>query len=399
MQSPTPIKVDLLIFGGGIAGLWLLNRLTALGYNAILAENNTLGGEQTIHSQGIIHGGLKYALSGTLNSEADAIAEMPDTWRKCLDGTGEIDLRDVQVLSDTQYMWSPGSLASSFSTFFASKLLRGRIQKESKNTLPSALNNKKFKGSAYRLSDLVIDTPSLLNALIKPQQQRLLKIDSAQFTIHQKQIKKVTLLNQQQALSIEPQQVLFCAGLGNEALIEQVRQEMELQQKTQNRPLQMAIVKHKLPHHFYGHCIGTSNKPRVTITTHPTGEKDNPLAWYIGGDLAEKGANESAETFLKHTKKELKVLFPWLDFSDAEFTSCHISRGEPKQNSLTKPDAAITVQNQNLIMCWPTKLTLAPDLSNKVIQQLKDMNCTPTNSDCIPDSFPRALTTHTIWNR
>ena len=52
-------STDIIIFGGGIAGLWLLNRLHNEGYQAILLETEALGGSQTIASQGIIHGGLK----------------------------------------------------------------------------------------------------------------------------------------------------------------------------------------------------------------------------------------------------------------------------------------------------------------------------------------------------
>jgi len=35
------ISVDIAIFGGGIAGLWLLNRLRQQGVSAILLETNT----------------------------------------------------------------------------------------------------------------------------------------------------------------------------------------------------------------------------------------------------------------------------------------------------------------------------------------------------------------------
>ena len=61
------IAADVTIIGGGIAGLWLFRRLNNMGYTRLcLLENETLGGGQTIKSQGIIHGGIKYALSGNL---------------------------------------------------------------------------------------------------------------------------------------------------------------------------------------------------------------------------------------------------------------------------------------------------------------------------------------------
>ena len=67
-MSKSTLKPDILILGGGIAGLWLINRLNAAGYQCLLLESHTLGGDQTLASQGIIHGWLKYALGCSLSS-------------------------------------------------------------------------------------------------------------------------------------------------------------------------------------------------------------------------------------------------------------------------------------------------------------------------------------------
>ena len=58
------LRVDIAIIGGGIAGLWMLSRLRKRGYSALLIESEALGSGQTICSQGIIHGGVKYSLQG-----------------------------------------------------------------------------------------------------------------------------------------------------------------------------------------------------------------------------------------------------------------------------------------------------------------------------------------------
>lgn len=50
--------VDVVVLGGGIGGLWLLNRLRGRGYNAVLLETGELGGGQSVNSQGMIHGGI-----------------------------------------------------------------------------------------------------------------------------------------------------------------------------------------------------------------------------------------------------------------------------------------------------------------------------------------------------
>ena len=69
--------LDIAIFGAGIAGLWTLARLRQSGYRVATFERHALGGVQSIASQGIIHGGTKYALTGKLTGSAMAIGEMP----------------------------------------------------------------------------------------------------------------------------------------------------------------------------------------------------------------------------------------------------------------------------------------------------------------------------------
>ena len=51
---------EVLVVGGGVCGLWVLNRLRSEGYDAWLVERSALGDGQTIASQGILHAGAKY---------------------------------------------------------------------------------------------------------------------------------------------------------------------------------------------------------------------------------------------------------------------------------------------------------------------------------------------------
>ena len=71
------MDLDVLIFGGGAAGLWLLAELTGKGHAAVLLESSRLGSGQTIAAQGILHGGLKYTLQGLLTPSAQHISAMP----------------------------------------------------------------------------------------------------------------------------------------------------------------------------------------------------------------------------------------------------------------------------------------------------------------------------------
>ncbi len=97
LGEPAAMQVDVLIFGGGAAGLWLLDELARRGDRVLLLEAARLGAGQTIASQGIIHGGLKYTLQGALTPSAVQIREMPGLWRDCLAGRRLPDLRNVRL--------------------------------------------------------------------------------------------------------------------------------------------------------------------------------------------------------------------------------------------------------------------------------------------------------------
>ena len=171
------IDIDIVILGGGIAGLWSLNQLRNQGYSAVLLETQALGSHQTIASQGMIHGGIKYALSGVWGGGSEAISAMPDAWRECLQGNGKVDLRGARVLSEDFYLWSDGDLQSRLGSFFASKLLRGRIEKLKPARFPAPLQDPGFKGQVYRLIDMVMDMPSVIETLAARQRDAIFTVE------------------------------------------------------------------------------------------------------------------------------------------------------------------------------------------------------------------------------
>jgi glycerol-3-phosphate dehydrogenase len=376
------ISLDIVIFGGGVAGLWALNQLRRLGYQAVLLETHTLGGGQTIKSQGIIHGGIKYALSGFLSGSAKAIETMPQRWKDALAGAGELDLRTVNVLSEDQLLWSTGSLGSEIASFFASKALNSRIQKLPKTAYPSILKNSLFKGHAYRLEEVVLDTASLIETLAKPHRDYIFKINpnaGYAFTSDPNNPQNVVSLKifsdvEAETVEIKAKRYLFTAGEGNGSLGTNLPNAPQMQL----RPLQMAMVKLAMPSPFFAHCVDNGTSPRITITTHPT--QDGKTVWYLGGQLAEDGAKRTTTEQIACAKKELGALFPWLDLSGSTWASFFVNRAEPKQPDGKRPENPFVETLGNIMTAWPTKLALAPMLSDLILMQLKQQNIQPSQT-------------------
>lgn len=360
MQQQT---VDLAIIGGGIAGLWLYHRARALGYSAVVLESEALGSGQTVASQGMIHGGVKYTLSGALSGASEAIAEMPEHWRRCLAGEGDVDIRGAEVLSDHFYMWSSASALSKLTTFFASKALRGRIESLSPTDYPLALQHRQFRGSVYRLLDLVLDVPSLLARLAREADILALDWRQAQW---QKQ-DAAPVLQLDPGRQLRARRWVLAAGLGNQALLEALGASAPLMQQ---RPLQQVMVRHPQLTPLYAHCVGTDSKPRLTISSHRV---DDQLVWYLGGQLAEEGVGLASSALLARAAQELARLLPWIDWREAQWASHTVVRAEPAQPGGVRPDNAFLAPAAgvaDVLVAWPTKLTLVPHLGDLLAAQL-----------------------------
>ena len=397
-QTPLSVHLDLAIIGGGIAGLWLANRAKNTGFNIALFESKALGSDQTLASQGMIHGGMKYTLAGALTGASEAIAEMPKHWRACLCGEGDVNLRHTRILSDHFFMWSGDDLGSKLTSFLASKITRGRIDPVHPDRRPPLLRNSQFAGSLYRLEDIVVDAPSLVANLALNIEGHCFQIDWSQARLHKNADGVVSLLvdTPTQLIEIHAQQFIFTAGKGNADLLQQLGLESPAMQL---RPLQQVMVKHNYAFDFYGHCLGRETTPRLTISSHRL--PDGAHIWYLGGSLAEKGAHMAADDLIAQAKEELAELIPWIDLENAEWATLAVARAEPLQPNFARPDNAFIAPAKgaaNLLVGWPTKLTLAPNLANQALELLADAGITPsTNKINLHDYFAYAELAKTPW--
>lgn len=384
------ISTDVLIVGAGVAGLWLNARLRRQGFSTVLVENHSLGGAQTLKSQGIIHGGAKYALHGALTGASEAIADMPRRWREALAGDGELDLSGVRLLSDAHYLWSPGTLAGNLTSFFASKAVRGRVDQVKGDQLPPALQDPRFKGKVYRLAELVVDVPSLVERLAELAGDSLLAGQKVEPLFENERLIGLRV----DGLDILAQRIVLSAGQGNAELLASLEINVPAQQL---RPLHMVMVKGPSLKPLYAHCLGGGPKPRITVTTHPA--TNGEWVWYVGGDIAEaEGVARTADEQIAAAKKELASLLPWVDLSQAQWATLRVDRAEPAQSGLVRPDNAFVSDTGRLLVGWPTKLALAPDFSDRVINALEQDGIKPGNVPALPD-FPRPPLGKTAWEQ
>ncbi|MCU7812909.1 MAG: glycerol-3-phosphate dehydrogenase, partial [Candidatus Thiodiazotropha sp. (ex Notomyrtea botanica)] len=328
---------------------------------------------QTLASQGIIHGGTKYALTGKLTGSSQAIKAMPGIWRDCLAGEGELDLSRVRTLSDHQFLWSTSGLISRMAGFFAGKVMESRVREVKENDRPAAFRNPGFKGTVYRLDEPVLDVASLVSELSRQFGDNAYTLnwpDGLRFD----HARRFSLLGQDGAWqTLETRQTVFTAGAGNEALLKCLGRDKPIMQK---RPLQMVMLKGDLPP-LYAHCLGASANPRLTVTSYPLAS-DKTL-WYLGGDVAEQGVGRSREEQIAAAKRELNQLLPWVDLQKVAWGTLNVDRAEPRQSDGGRPESSFVQAHEGLIVAWPTKLAFAPRLAEQVMAELLEADVPATS--------------------
>ena len=367
MDSNTtpPTEIDITLIGGGIAGAWLGNLLLQRGYRVALFEAQGWGSGQTLASQGMIHGGLKYALDGEVGSATDAIAPMPARWRDCLAGKDEIDLTGVPVLADQYMLFAAANTLGKLTSFFASRALRGRINKLDLDAWPESF--KGFAGAVYGVEDFVLDTPALMEHLSRPLRPHSYHMALAAEHIEPNDtgFRITTPFGTWQS-----RYLVSCAGQGSGGLADALGID---DLAVQHRPLKQVIVRPRHTAPMYAHCLSALSgaEPRLTITSHGSGAD---FVWYLGGALATRGAQLADDELLQTAQQELHTCVPWLDWHGAEYSVLEIDRCEPATPDGGKPDDAHARASKHFagrfIQCFPTKLTLTPHLGDRVLELL-----------------------------
>jgi glycine/D-amino acid oxidase-like deaminating enzyme len=361
-------EIDIAVFGGGIAGLWLLARLRTLGFDAHLFEKTALGHGQTIASQGIIHSGVKYTFDGVNRPQTEALSSMPKIWMDCIAGRGEVDLRGTEILATNQLMFTTGGLVNRIAGAFATKALRSDVGALEPENFPELFRNRKFSGKVYQLEEPVLASRSVLGALHKQSAQNVYHVPAPALRRDGERLVELCCGD----VTVRPRLCIFTAGSGNEWFANELG--LDKTKVTQRRPLRMFVARGML-HSLFAHCLVPEPKPRVTVTTHSL---NGAHVWYLGGNIAEKAVGMSDDEALQWAHSEMTDIFPWLDWSQVRWAIHDVDRAEPAASKLLPSGPTLTTVG-NSALAWPTKLALAPALTSQALRWIEQQGLTPSH--------------------
>lgn len=361
------VDLDVLVFGGGAAGLWTLDALRRAGWAAALLEARALGSGQTIQSQGIIHGGGKYALKGVRDLEAvRTIRGMPGLWRDCRAGKAKPDLGAARILSERCLLWLPRSgvlgdmkAKGLMAIVVNAGLLATKPVELKKADWPSVLRESALR--VYAMAEPVFDTGSVLAALAAPHAEAIRGCDAEAVSFREGVVRAG-------GLELRPRAVVLAAGAGNERLMQQAG---AAPGGMQRRPLRMVLLRGASLPELFGHCV-VGGKTHLTVTSARDGA--GRTVWQVGGEIAERTANEpDSPSVRKQAVEEVSKWLPALDWSGVEIATYAAVRAEASTAGARRPSGVHVqrvAEGPPTFVAWPTKLALAPVLAEEVAAQV-----------------------------
>ena len=376
-------ELDAIIVGGGVAGLLTLDALHRRGVHAWLIERSALGCGQTVWSQGIIHGGLKYALGGAASNAARAVSEMPDRWRAMLAGEAEPNLSAVSMRADACAIWSTGSMASMAGLLGAQLALRSGPTLWPPDQVPKALSD--VRGRVLRVAEPVLEPEGLLAVLAAMHHDRLMLGQIEAIDLHDDGA-HIGVGTSAGKVDIMCSQLCLLAGGGNDGL----RGLAGLTPtRMQTRPLRMVLARGDLPT-LNGHCI-RGTRPWLTITT--THDRTGATIWQIGGEAAEWGASADPAATIQRAAAAVATAIPSLPLAAIEWATYEAPRAERSTVDGGRPDTPGLLEERCVLTGWPTKMALAPLLADQVAAKIQPRS--PASP--IPEHYERPAIAAPPW--
>jgi glycerol-3-phosphate dehydrogenase len=306
---------------------------------------------------------------------------MPEIWRSCLRGEGEINLRGARVLSEGQYLWTSAGIGSRLVGAAASRVIRtevARVEREEAAPFAGAPRGV----DVYRVEEQVLDPRSVVGAIAERHAGCILQTgnpECVQVRLDGAHVHAAVAIGApgDGTVEIGAGAVVLAGGAGNEALLEMLRSGAGASArnghagpgdgrpawappKMQRRPLHMVMARGGDLPELFGHCIGLSDKPRITVTTQRQTEGAGGVVWYIGGQLSEDGVGRTEAEQVEAAKAEVRACLPWIDLSGTGWATLRVDRAEGLTDRGTRPDEPLVRALERVAVVWPTKLAFAP---------------------------------------
>lgn len=360
-------ELDVLVIGGGIQGIWTLNKLTKSGYSVILITNSLLGNGQTFDSQLYKHRGHFYN-----NVEmAQHLKETDQEWNELVTSSKISKTQDQAFLG-----FHPEDAGKWRSTWDQAGLDYSLIDLQE---IPQAFKEGELKrGLFYHTNESCLNGRELVGKLAEPVKGLIFHGQITRFEATHGQVKGVHAVIDGQKYAFTPKYVVLTAGCGNQDLLHQItKDEPELFHKTQGiQQLRRCQVL----------CLKGKNLPSTTclfpglqlfVGCRQVEGENIWLVTYGFDDPIELDVNSEIpldQKRLQRSIKQLQRVIPDILNRDLDFAIYPAVKAESKALGSGFRPNDVFVDNcglNNVLTVYPTKLSLVPRSTTKIVNRIQ----------------------------
>ncbi|MEZ5367229.1 MAG: FAD-dependent oxidoreductase [Bryobacterales bacterium] len=369
------LQIDTLVIGGGVQGLWILNDLIRRNYRACLITSGPLGSGQTLQSHVFLHRGHLYENRHLV----ERITEAQPAWRDLI--------READIEKPTRKpVWI---LPSDASQRYLESWRACGLQYNAAD-LPDIFRGGDFANGpacrAFETEETWLNGEALIKALSARALPAIRTGCVERIDIRNGGVKSVEVtLADGVPVTLRPRFVVLAAGVGNQQLLSSAvsfgnrRQDDRLRAASARlqrlRASQMVVVRGRnLP------SLGCIAPSKLFVVSHRDGPDTVWLNSYQIDDVASSpNLNAMPPVDPRRLRMNLDVLLsavPQLKEMEVRYGVYTGLKSERNVDQRWVPDEEYVEHlgspSLNLRVVWPSKLTLAPLASQRVIEAVRD---------------------------
>jgi glycine/D-amino acid oxidase-like deaminating enzyme len=362
MHSIPQLRLDTLVIGGGMTGLWALDHLLRSGHRTALLESHALGSGETIASQGVIRSG--FSGSSHRRGRKD---EHRRRWREALAGEKPPALTRTRLRSDYCHLFWPSPRRGLKGVSWR----RGRHDRNGSiipvDERPAILQS--CPGRVIRIDEQVIEPTTLVQDLADRNRPALLKIDAGSGLEFDPSpgtgFGVVRLLNPQtgEPLDIACTHLVLAAGCGNDSL----RNHLGLgAAQTIGRRDRLYMARGSLTS-LNGHAMQPG---RETMTITSTWDCGDQVIWQIGGPGIRAFRHLDRPAAHHAVAQRLGTILPGVDLSSMVVRSYDVDRVR-RRSWRRLPPSGFLQRSGSVTTIWTPPLALLPAVVDHLVDSLE----------------------------
>ena len=357
----------------------LLGDLSRAGYAAVLVDRNAVGGAQTLHSHGFLH--LGHAYPHVYTASASHFKSAMDEWQRFLAKNPEVERKQPAFV---------GFLGLANALYWERSWRSAGLHFHGHPALPRALSGSVLE-RVYETKQRQIRPGLLVRRLVGSESAIVHGVLSSASITSRGHVESVAVDMEGDAgqVHFRPKALVLAAGSGNDSLFDTLSSSHPFSGRpnTRTRRSLMLVVKSSVDLPQISLLV-----PDLWLFVVSQIADDGGIVWLVssGVDQPEGAVAVPIAEAARAVANKLRFLLPHMFGSIFESDQIRFGAYEGLKSEVILPDqddpAPVAPEvhsfpDSNVMLAWPTKLTLAPRASDLIKQRLIEQDIRPSHRE------------------